>query len=1235
MSNKTSSKIEDFEAVKLSLASPEKILEWSYGEVTKSETINYRTQRPEKDGLFCERIFGPTKDWECYCGKYKRIRYKGVICDKCGVEVTKSIVRRERMGHIKLAVPIAHIWFLRGVPSSIGLALNMSVQELEKIIYFANYLILDVNEEEKKVIADRIEAEYKSKIKAGKNELTVPEINEIKEARDDAKEKLKSIKKLRSISEFDYRDLSLKYASVFKADIGSDAIRKALSEINLKKTARSLEKNISELPSSSAQRKKAMKRLHLIQGFIKAGIKPEWMCLTVLPIIPPDLRPMVQLDGGRFATSDLNDLYRRVINRNNRLKKLMELGAPEVISRNEKRMLQEAVDALIDNSVRRGQATMALTGKRRQLRSLADMLKGKQGRFRQNLLGKRVDYSARSVIVVGPTLKLDQCGLPKQMALELFKPFVMKELIDLGHAYNVRSAGKLIEQGITEVWDILEEVIKDKAVLLNRAPTLHRLGIQAFHPILIEGKAIKIHPLVCKAFNADFDGDQMAVHLPLTADAQKEANEIMLSSKNLLKPATGEPIIVPSQDMVLGCYYMTKLVDNEKGEGKAFSSFKDAVISYELGLIGLKAKIKLSVDALKLCKNKASADSLDEKEKFIETSAGRIIFNSSLPKELMFINEIMDAGALKALVAESLDKMGKEKTVLLVDKIKELGFDYATRSGLSWGMDDLKIPEAKKELFEKAEKRVDSIREQYEDGLLTNNERRIKAIEVWMEVKNKIAEIIPKTIGEEEPVAYMINSGARSNWAVITQMCGMKGLVVNPSGETIELPIKSSFKEGFNVLEYFISTHGTRKGMADTALRTATAGYLTRRLVDVAQDVIVHEADCHTKEGVEVFADEHIDIGRKLSMRIRGRTTINDIKHPKTGKVIVKAGEQIDKDSASKVEKANVKSVFLRSVVKCKAKRGVCQQCYGYDLGRNKLIEIGQAVGIVTAQAIGEPGTQLTMRTFHTGGVAGKDITQGLPRVEEIFEARVPKGKAIISEVDGKVEEIEKGLDTVIIKIKFKPKEEIQSPEIKKSSKSDKEKDDIKEYIIDKDTAVLVNKGDLITVGQQLVEGHIDIHKLFELKGIEEVRKYVTKEVQQVYTAQGEGIDDKHIEIIIKQMFSRVKVKDPGDTSLLIGDIIEKAQLIEANDEIEAENKKNKNITDKIKKPATVEQLLLGITKASLTTESFLSAASFQETARVLINAAITGKKDKLRGLKENVIIGRLIPAGTGYRKKK
>jgi len=1230
MSN-TTTKVEDFDAVKLKVASPEVILDWSCGEVLKPETINYRTQRPEKDGLFCEKVFGPTKDWECYCGKYKRIRYKGIVCDKCGVEVTKSIVRRDRMGHIKLAVPVSHIWFLRGIPSSIGLTLGMSIQELERVVYFASYLITEVDEEEREAVSDRIEGEYKSKVKAGKEKLTVPEINEIKEARDKAKEDLRKIKKLKVISEIEYRNLSLKYASVFKAEIGAVAVQNALAKMDLNKIAKKLEKDVLEFPSSSMQGKKMMKRLRLIQGFIKAEIKPEWMCLTVIPVIPPDLRPMVQLDGGRFATSDLNDLYRRVINRNNRLKKLIELGAPEVISRNEKRMLQEAVDALIDNSARRGQATMAATGKRRQLRSLADMLKGKQGRFRQNLLGKRVDYSARSVIVVGPKLSLDQCGLPKKMALELFKPFVMKELIARDLAYNVRSANKLIDQGITEVWDILEEVIQNKTVLLNRAPTLHRLGIQAFHPVLIEGKAIQIHPMVCKAFNADFDGDQMAVHLPLTKEAQKETGEIMLSSVNLLKPATGEPIVVPSQDIVLGCYYMTKIVEGTLGEGKAFSSSDEAITSYELGLIGLKAKIKLKNNfwEIKSDKNKKSGNKSNpnSEERFIETSVGRIIFNQLLPEELIFANEVMDSSALKLLIANALEKLGEKETVSLIDKIKEVGFTYATESGLSWGMDDVKIPELKAELFKEADRKVDEIRDQYEEGLLTNNERRAKSIEVWTEVKDNISQEIPDTIGEENPVAYMINSGARSNWAVITQMGGMKGLVVNPSGETIELPIKSSFKEGFNVLEYFISTHGTRKGMADTALRTSTAGYLTRKLVDVSQDVIVHESDCHSKEGTEFIADEHLDIGRTIGMRIVGRTALNNVKNPKTGKVIVKVGEQIKKEEAQKIEEAGIERIMLRSVVNCKAKRGVCQKCYGYDLGRNKLVEIGQAVGIVTAQAIGEPGTQLTMRTFHKGGVAGKDITQGLPRVEEIFEARLPKGKAIISEVDGQVEDIEEKFDSKIIRIKFKPKEE-------KISAKEKE-DNIKNYEVDNDTAIFVKKGDLITAGQQLIEGHVDIHELFNLKGIDGIKKYMIKEVQQVYTSQGEGIDDKHIEIIIKQMLSRVKVKNTGDTRLLIGDIIEKAQLREANDKIAEENKNNKEITDKIKKPAVAEQLLLGITKASLTTESFLSAASFQETARVLINASTTGKEDKLRGLKENVIIGRLIPSGTGYANRR
>jgi len=1207
-------KVEDFEAIKLKLASPEEIMEWSHGEVMKPETINYRTQRPEKDGLFCEKIFGPTKDWECYCGKYKRIRYKGVVCDKCGVEVTKSVVRRERMGHIKLAVPIAHIWFLRGIPSSVGLLLDMSVQDLEKVVYFASYLITEVNENDKKEIIEQIDGEYKSKLKADKEKITTKDIDALKSARDKAKEEVKNIKNNTVISEIEYRNLSLKYASVFRAEIGTEAVQHALANIELKKLESRLDKEVRTMQDGSVQKKKVMKRLRIVQGFNKAGIKPEWMCLTVLPVIPPDLRPMVQLDGGRFATSDLNDLYRRVINRNNRLKKLIALGAPEVIARNEKRMLQEAVDALIDNSARKGQMTMAATGKKRQLKSLADMLKGKQGRFRQNLLGKRVDYSARSVIVIGPTLRLDQCGLPKTMALELFKPFVMKELIDGGFAYNIRSANKLIEQGGTEVWDILEEVIKNKAVLLNRAPTLHRLSIQAFYPILIEGKAIRLHPMVCKAFNADFDGDQMAVHLPLTAEAQKEAREIMLSSRNLLKPATGDPIVVPSQDIVLGCYYITKMIDGCKGEGKAFNTFDEAILAYQLRVIDIRAKIKLRENCWK-------EDSDRNCGKLFETSVGRIIFNQILPEELIFVNKVMDSSALKALMAKAVSEIGREKAVEFADNVKSLGYKYATKSGISWGMDDLKIPPIKKELFKIADKKVDEIREQYEEGLLTNKERKTKTIEVWNDVKGQIAKAIPGTIGEDSSVSYMISSGARSNWAVVTQMAGMKGMVVNPSGETIELPIKSSFKEGFNVLEYFISTHGTRKGMADTALRTSTAGYLTRRLVDVAQDVIVTEADCHDTEGVVIYAEEHTNLGRSLKDRLAGRTTLEDVKNPKTGKVIVEKGNQVSKEAAKEAEETGVKSVQVRSLVKCKTKRGCCQQCYGHDLGKNRLVEIGEAVGIVTAQAIGEPGTQLTMRTFHTGGVAGKDITQGLPRVEEIFEARLPKGKAIISEVDGKVIDIEKEGEKQVIRIEYQPKDVLPEDE----------KEPIKSYTVDSDIALLVNKGDLITAGQQLVEGHVDIHELFELKGVEEVRKYIIKEVQQVYTSQGEGIDDKHIEIIIKQMFSRVRVKDPGDTTLLIGDVVEKAQIADANEEVEKWNEEHSGVVDKKKNPATYDQLLLGITKASLATESFLAAASFQETARVLIGAAINGKVDKLRGLKENIIIGRLIPAGTGY----
>ncbi len=1184
-------KVEDFKAIKLKLASPEDILEWSHGEVLKPETINYRTQRPEKDGLFCEKIFGPTKDWECACGKYKRIRYKGVVCDRCGVEVTRSSVRRERMGHIKLAVPVTHIWFLKGVPSSIGLFLDKSFQELEKIVYFAAYIITEINEEARKDTLKQIESEYKQKLK------TQEKSENLKTAYEQAKKELRELHKLQIISEFEYRNFSLKYGHVFKANTGAEAIRSILKSIDLEKLELELKRELEKTSIVKPQKKKILKRLRLIQGFLKAKLRPEWMCITILPVLPPDLRPMVQLDGGRFATSDLNDLYRRVINRNNRLKRLIKLGAPEIIQRNEKRMLQEAVDALIDNSARSGGAAMAATGQRRVLRSLADMLKGKQGRFRQNLLGKRVDYSGRSVIVVGPELKLYQTGLPKEMALELFKPFVVRKLIEGGSAYNVRSATRLISEEVPEVWDILEKIIKDQYVLLNRAPTLHRLGIQAFKPILIEGKAIQIHPLVCKAFNADFDGDQMAVHIPLTQESRKEAADIMLSSHNLLKPASGEPIVIPSQDMVLGCYYMTKIQKNLKGEGKFFNTPQEAILAYELDKINLKSKIKIRLNST-----------------LIETCVGRIIFNEALPKELRFVNKVMDAKSLKNIVAQSLEKCGHYETVALVDRIKKLGFEYATRSGMSWGIDDLSIPEIRKELYNKANKEIESIHKQYREGLLTDNERRVRILEIWTMVKNKVADAVKNELNENNPVYSMIDSGARSSWAVLTQMMGMKGLVVNPAGDTIELPIKSSFKEGFNVLEYFISTHGARKGMTDIALRTATAGYLTRRLVDVAQDVVVRQHDCGDTSGVVVSRHHEESLGRDFTTRIIGRTALEDIKNPATNKTIVAKGNQISKEKALEILKAKIDKVRIRSVIKCKTRRGICQACYGYDLGSNKLVALGAAVGIVTAQAIGEPGTQLTMRTFHTGGVAGQDITQGLPRVQEIFENRVPKGKALISEVTGQVAEIKKDGEKKIIKIEYETKEK------------NRKKDSLgfKEYTIPANIALWVKEQDLVVKGQQLTEGHLDLQELFTLGGIDAVQDYIVHEVQQIYSSQGEGINDKHIEIIVRQMLSRVRVKDPGDTDLLFGDIVEKAQYIEANEAVKRKGGKL----------ATAEPLLLGITKASLSTESFLSAASFQETARVLINAAVTGKKDYLRGLKENVIIGKLIPVGTGYREK-
>ncbi len=1277
MFNEPQQKVLDFDSIRLKLASPEVIHKWSHGEVLKPETINYRTQKPEKDGLFCEKIFGPTKDWECYCGKYKKIRYKGIICDKCGVEVTRSIVRRERMGHIDLVAPVSHIWFLRGVPSKLGLVLDISPQALEKVIYFANYIILRVNEELKAQTFEQIQDEYKSKRKqiegdynnrikqvksvggAGVeekikalNEEKKEALRELAEAVDKAKRELAELKPLKIISESQFQDLSLKYGHVFDAGIGAEAIYEILKNMDLEATAAEIEAQIKK--TVGGNRKKLAKRLKLINAFIANNIKPEWMIITTLPVIPPDLRPMVQLDGGRYAASDLNDLYRRVINRNNRLKKLIELNAPEVICRNEKRMLQEAVDSLIDNSARHGKTVTASTGQKRVLKSLADILKGKQGRFRQNLLGKRVDYSGRSVIVVGPYLKINECGLPKRMALELFKPFVIARLIKEEYAHNVRSANRFIESDRDEVWDILEDIIKDAHVLLNRAPTLHRLGIQAFKPILIEGKAIQLHPLVCPPFNADFDGDQMAVHVPLTEEAREEAAKLILSAKNILKPATGDPAITPSQDFVLGCYILTTMNENEtEGEKiKSFSSPTEARQAYEAGVIDLQQKINVRI-----------------KNKQVETTVGRIIFNEIVPDKLGFVNKQADKSTLKNLVKEVMHKYGRKTAVEFLDEIKDLALKYITLSGISWGMDDLPAMPEKYDVFREAEQKVEEIEDQYNQGFLTNEERHVKIIEIWADVKDKIVDMCKEKLDKNGSVFAMMNSGARGSWGQTTQMMGMRGLMASPSGETIELPVKASLKEGMHVLEYFITTHGARKGLSDIALRTASAGYLTRRLIDVAQDVIVREEDCGDTEGMVITKKDSLAMNETLVKRIRGRVLAEDIVDKK-GKKIAEAGQIVDEEVAAKIEQIDPEQVRIRSVLSCKLKRGVCQKCYGWDLGYNKLVKRGVAVGIVAAQSIGEPGTQLTMRTFHTGGVAGAgDITQGLPRVEEIFEARPVKHAAILSTISGQVsitsDEVtrEKLLkitgtevkeERFIIKAKDKEKIKVKNKaEVKKGDllvelsrkikapfdgrilieENDKErcilrvvqeKEAVKEITIAHGVKLLVHDGDLVEKGDQLTAGPVDLFELYRLKGQQAVENYILKEIQYVYSSQGQPLNDKHIEIIIRQMFSKVKIEDAGDTLFSPGEIVEKSEVEEENERMKKEGKQL----------AIYQTVLLGITKSSLATQSFLSAASFQETTRVLIDAAVTGKIDKLRGLKENVIIGKLIPSGTGFDKE-
>jgi len=1280
----------DFDAIRLKLASPEIIKGWSYGEVVKPETINYRTQNPEKGGLFAEEIFGPTKDWECYCGKYKKIRYKGIICDKCGVEVTHSSVRRERMGHITLISPAAHIWFLRSVPSKLGLFLDVSLQKLERVVYYVDFIITFVNEPLKQETVLKLREEFKSKRKAidaeFQNRLKTVGISAAQEVKFShererkiaaleadfmsAELELKKIERLSVLSEVEYQELSLRYGHIFEAGIGSEAIRGLLEKINLEKTIEELEGAIKE--ASPVKQERIMKRIKLFKGMWRNNIRPEWMILTTIPVIPPDLRPMVALDGGRFATSDLNDLYRRVLNRNNRLKRLLELNAPEIICRNEKRMLQEAVDALIDNSARQSKTVTASTGQKRQLKSLADILKGKQGRFRQNLLGKRTDYSGRSVIVVGPELNMDQCGLPKRMALELFKPFVMRYVISRGLAHNVRSASRFIESERDEVWDILEEVTRDTFVLLNRAPTLHRLGIQAFRPILIEGKAIRLHPLVCTAFNADFDGDQMAVHVPLTEQARIEAKEIMLSTKNLLKPATGQPGVTPKQDIAWGVYYLTSVDERISGEKlKAFSSIMEAEMAYKLRKIKLQQKILVEFNDLSKFPKGTKP--------LVETTIGRVFFNQVLLNPLPYYNEVVPVKKLGEIVKTSIEHLGFEKTAEILDAIKTLGFKYITKSGYSLGMDDFPRLTAKKKVIEEGDHQVAQIKEQYEEGLLTAQERKSKIIEVWTKVKDDIIKLTRGILEPHSSVSTIIESGARGSWGQLTQVIGMKGLVTNPSGQIIELPVKGSFKEGFDVLEYFISTHGARKGLTDMALRTANAGYLTRRLVDVAQDIIIKAEDCGTTEGVTITLAESEEMGEKISSRVFGRVALEDVLNPKNNKVIVAAGEYISDALSKEIDKDNVERVKIRSVLHCNLSRGTCQKCYGFDLGYNQPVKFGTAVGVVAAQSIGEPGTQLTLRTFHTGGVASdEDITQGLPRVEELFEIRPPKKKAFIADVTGQVEiasvekrviegpdgkkifegrfgqkvvrinfsevgesvfEVQKG-DTVAVANGAAVKEgdvliikkdgtetrvNRQGSVVveKKKIKVVGEVDGVKEYIIPSGYVLWVKTGDLVSIGDQLTDGHLDLELLNELKGKEAVQKYILREIQDIYSSQGQKLNDKHVEVIIKQLFSRVYIKISGDTDLLPGETVERATFME-------ENARAKKANGKL---AEGEEMLLGITKVSLTTDSFLSSASFQETARVLINASITGKVDRLEGLKENVIIGRQIPAGTGYRK--
>ena len=1293
LADRTETQGTNFNAIRISIASPEQILNWSHGEVTKPETINYRTLRPEKDGLFCERLFGPTKDWECFCGKYKRIRYRGVVCDRCGVEVTRSKVRRERMGHIRLAAPVAHIWFSKTTPSRLGLLLDLSPRNLERVLYFAQHIVVSVDEETREEVIEEERAKNKQEIDKRRKvaEQRIEELNaqiesatqgpegqdaevELKAAQVEieaintqlateepqleeqlqvAIDELEDLRVHKLIAESRYRELKEHYGDVFQAAMGAEAILAILKTIDLEALRQQL---IDEMQSTSGQRrKKAIKRLRVVESFRNSGNRVEDMILSILPVLPPELRPMVQLDGGRFATSDLNDLYRRVINRNNRLKRLMDLGAPEIIIRNEKRMLQEAVDALIDNG-RRGRPIQG--SHNHKLKSLSDLLRGKQGRFRQNLLGKRVDYSGRSVIVVGPELKMQECGLPKRMALELFKPFVMHRLAVLGIAPNIKNAKRMVERARPEVWDILEDVIKNRPVMLNRAPTLHRLGIQAFKPVLIEGNAIQIHPLVCSAFNADFDGDQMAVHVPLSRMAVLEANESMLSTHNMLSPASGEPLVAPTLDMVMGCYYLTQMGEGSHGEGSKFYDFDEARIAQASGLVDLQARISVR-----------HIDGLDTDD-WTETTLGRLIFNDVIPPSIGFQNGLMDRGGLKDLTADLYRSLSNDETAEVLDAIKELGFHYATVSGITIAINDIQVSAKKPEILNEATQVVDDLEDQYLSGLISEDERYDKTVDAWTKASNRSTELVQQELSNYGGIAVMAVSGTKGNISQIKQMAGMRGLMSNPKGRIIDLPIKSSFREGLTALEYFISTHGARKGLADTALRTADSGYLTRRLIDIAQEVIVLAEDCGTVDFYWVTPRPEDSHNASIQARILGRMAATPIAHPETGEVLIDRDQEITESVAQQVMEAGIMEVPVRSPLTCEAHRGVCRMCYGRLPATGTLVENGQAVGIIAAQSIGEPGTQLTMRTFHTGGVAGLDITSGLPRVEELFEARVPKGAAILADIDGTVEidnsdegrrlrmvsreefredySVPKKAQLLVEQGEYvEPGVVLASdlPSLTGGNGASEEAAELgqqvvaniggrvelskkglsiiwedieeREHMIPASAHILVNNEDEVKAGDALISGPLNPHDILHIRGKDELQRYLVDEVQQVYQSQGVSIHDKHIEIILRQMLRRVQVESTGDCDFIPGQMVDKYEFQEKNAKVLAEGGE----------PATAKPVLLGVTRASLLTDSFLSAASFQETTRVLTQAAVSGAQDWLLGLKENVIIGRLIPA--------